>query len=76
MKTILAAALILAAIPAHSSLPQFVATAQATLTQELGCTRDTLGEAFRGDFSRIALPGFVPGNHLRAGQLADCMPPR
>lgn len=37
----------------------------------LSCTGVTISEAFRGDFSRWALPSFISGKHLLAGQWVD-----
>ena len=37
----------------------------------VSCTGTTISEAFRGNVSRIVLPQWVPGNHLRAGQWVD-----
>lgn len=42
--------------------------------QELACTGETIKMAFNGDFSQWALPDFIPGNHLKGGEYAACMP--
>ncbi len=34
----------------------------------LGCTGDTLRQAYSGSFRNWVLPDFIPGQHLRVGQ--------
>jgi hypothetical protein len=49
------------------------APTQGAFAQNWACFTKTAGEAVHGDVHDIALPDFVPGNHLRAGQVSSCM---
>ena len=64
MKTLIVAVTI--AMAGCSQLP-------ARMVQNLDCAKVTTAQAFRGDFHDIALPAFVPGAHLAAGQVSSCM---
>lgn len=37
----------------------------------IGCTAADIGQAFEGNFSRWALPPFIGGVHLKAGQYTE-----
>jgi len=66
MRIILAASIIaIAPLSAHAA---YGLDAQKAA---LVCTGQTISEATKGDFSHWVLPGFIPGNHLRAGQWVD-----
>lgn len=39
------------------------------------CFLQTSGQAFGGNFADIVLPTWVPGTHLKAGQVSSCMAP-
>lgn len=67
MKTLTIIAALAIAAPAHAAeygiKPQRAA---------IECAGRDIGAAFRGDVSNWVLPDWVPGNHLRTGQISKC----
>jgi hypothetical protein len=61
----------LATILAAASMPAHAAYGWDATKAAVSCTGTTISEAFRGNVSRIVLPAWVPGTHLRAGQWLD-----
>ncbi len=57
------------ALSACANIPGYPPAA----AQNERCFVQTVKEAFDGNFSNWVLPDFVPGTHLKAGQLAPCM---
>lgn len=57
------------ALSACANIPGYPPAA----AQNERCFVQTVKEAFGGNFSNWVLPDFVPGAHLKAGQLAPCM---
>jgi len=70
MKHIILAAMLVAPVAANASTGPEI----PSLATQLRCTWLTLQQAARGDFSQWVLPDFVPGSHLRTGELPTCLP--
>jgi len=70
MKHVILAAFLLVPVSANASTGSEIPSVGA----QLRCAWLTLQQAARGDFSQWALPDFVPGWHLRAGEFPDCLP--
>jgi hypothetical protein len=69
MKHVILAAFMLAPTAANASTGPDI----PSVATQLRCTWLTLQQAVRGDFSQWVLPDFVPGRHLRAGELPECL---
>lgn len=68
MKSLILTAAALVALSAPASAREFGVKAQL---DAMGCTGAGIAQAVNGDFSAWVLPGFIPGNHLRAGQYIE-----
>jgi hypothetical protein len=61
----------LATILAAASMPAHASYGWEPTKAAVSCIGTTISKAFRGNVSRIVLPAWVPGTHLRAGQWVD-----
>lgn len=69
LPTIAALALVAIAAPANAQ-PKYGIDAQRAAIE--CAAEDFYNAIFRDNRSNVVLPGFVPGNHLRAGQISKC----
>ena len=69
MKNLILAAVAALSLTACANIPGY----PAKQAQDDACFLATTKAAFAGDFHDIVLPAWVPGVHLKAGDVSSCM---